>query len=325
MPTSTAPSLRRPDRKRVVIALQIVFVAAVLWYAGVSIAAQWGDVRRSAVELRPRWGYVLASGAVVLVSYGLLIQTWRVMLRAWRAELAVFEASRIWFVSNLGKYLPGKVWQIAALAVMAQQRGISPVAATGASVIVNLANILSGFAVLLLAGVEVLDVYSRTGTRVAAGIVAALLAGLLLLPFVLPALATVVLRVTGRTIQLPRIPARAIWIATIGTGIAWVLYGLAFQLLVVGILGEATGDSTAYVAVFITSYLVGYLTLIAPGGIGVREAMMVAGLTSVGLTTEPRAWLLAAGSRLWLTILEVIPGVLFIARDALRRRTTHTS
>ena len=42
-------------------------------------------------------------------------------------------AARIWTVSNLGKYLPGKVWAIAGMALMARQAGVSPAAATGSA------------------------------------------------------------------------------------------------------------------------------------------------------------------------------------------------
>src|SRR5207245_1830584 len=87
------------------------------------------------------WAPILLSGVLVFAAYALLIQTWRVMLASWDKPLSFGSATRIWFVSNLGKYLPGKVWQIAALSVLAQQEGVSAVAATGSALIVNLANI----------------------------------------------------------------------------------------------------------------------------------------------------------------------------------------
>jgi len=78
------------------------------------------------------------------------------------------------------------------------------------------------------------------------------------------------------------------------------------------------GATRGYIAVYTSSYLVGYLTLIAPGGIGVRETMLVAGLSTLGLASEPNAWVLAVVSRLWLTILEIVPGVLFLSRKTIR-------
>jgi len=65
---------------------------------------------------------------------------------------------RIWFVSNLGKYVPGKIWAIAAMGTLAQEQGISPAAAMGSSVVVQLVNLVTGFGVFFIAGAHVMDV-----------------------------------------------------------------------------------------------------------------------------------------------------------------------
>jgi len=43
------------------------------------------------------------------------------------------------------------------------------------------------------------------------------------------------------------------------------------------------------------------------------------GLAALGLAAAPAGWLLAIASRLWLTVLEIAPGMLFLARGGLRR------
>ena len=42
-------------------------------------------------------------------------------------------AARIWTVSSLGKYIPGKVWAVAGMALMSKEAGIEPWAATGSA------------------------------------------------------------------------------------------------------------------------------------------------------------------------------------------------
>ena len=312
--------------RRLFLLLQLVFVAAVLVYAARALGTQWDELRRVGGELRPDWALVAASSAVVLLAYALLIVTWRSMLGAWGAALPFGTAARIWFVSNLGKYIPGKVWQIAAMGAMAQRSGVSPVAAAGSALLVNLANIASGFAIVLLTGARVLAVSRAEGPAIAAAAVVLVLAALLALPVLLPWLARIVSRLTGRAVEPPRVPARAVWTATLGTAAAWVLYGLAFALLAraLGIppVPGATGATSGYVAVYTSSYLVGYLALVVPGGLVVREAAMVEGLTALGLATPAGAWLLALASRLWLTVLEVVPGVLYLLPAGRRSRSS---
>lgn len=307
-------------RKRLRIAAQVVFVAAVLWFAGGALARQWSGVRESLRAVHPAWAEIAASALLVLAAYALLIQTWRAMLQAWGAQLGFVQASRIWFVSNLGKYVPGKVWQIAAMGIMAQGQGVSPLAATGSSLVVNVANVVSGFAVVFATGAATLELSARGGSHAGAVIAAALAVLLLALPAVWPLVSRLAGRLSGGRIALPAIPARSIWWAALGTAVAWVIYGLAFQLLARGLEIGTTGATRGYLAVYASSYLVGYLTLLAPGGIGVREAMMVVGLTRLGLMPQPEAWLLAIASRLWLTVLEIVPGLLFILLNGTRRR-----
>ncbi len=302
------------SRRQIWIVLQVLFVVLALWFAGRAIASQWQGVRAALANAELRWGFVALSVLLVLCDYALLIQVWRAMLAAWGegGKLSLREAARIWFVSNLGRYVPGKVWQIGAMAVMAQRRGVSPVTATGASLVVNLANVAAGFVVVLATGAAVFRSFNDAGPHTGVLVAAILGAGLLLLPLAFRLGAPLVARLTRDRIRLPAIPAQAIWLAALGTAAAWVVYGIAFQWFSAALVHRVTGGTALYVAAFTGSYLVGYLAVFAPGGIVVREYMLATSLTSLGLLTGPEAWLVAIASRLWLTAVEVAPGLLFL-------------
>src|SRR5690606_13657535 len=109
-----------------------------------------------------------------------------------------------------------------------------------------------------------------------------------------------------------------LWILVAGHTAGWILYGIAFQLLAGGVLGETTGATTAYVAVFTASYIAGYLALLTPGGLVVREIAMIAALTGAGLTGPAEAAVLAVTSRSCLAVVAQLPGPVFMAVDAAR-------
>lgn len=305
------------DRKAFRVGAQVLFVGAVLWFGGRALAAQWTEVRALRATLAIDWSGVLSSSAVVLVSYAVLIATWRATVQAWGERIALGPAARIWFVSNLGRYLPGKVWQIGAMGVMAQQSGVAPEAAIGSALVVSLVHLLVGFGVVAVAGGDLLRAYVPPGSPLPL-VLALLSLGVLAAPWILPWLATIAARVTGRDLRVPRLPVRAIWVAAAGSAVAWVLFGLAFRLLTVSVLGRVTGDAATSIAVFTLSYQLGFVALFAPGGIGVREASMHVLLVTVGLNSAPEATLLVVVSRLWLTVLEILPGALLltVARPA---------
>jgi uncharacterized membrane protein YbhN (UPF0104 family) len=304
--------------------VQAVLVVAVVWYVSRAVADQWADVRASARSLHPSLAGLLLSALVVFVTYALLLETWRRMLAAWGERLDVLSAARIWFVSSFGKYVPGKVWAISAMSVMSSRAGVSPVASAGSAVIVQLLNIAAGLAVIVVAGGQALRGEFAWARPLAIAAVLLALAGLALAPLMMPRLLALAARLGRRPLATRTLPASALWAAALATVVAWILYGVAFRLVTAAILGEATGATAGYIAVYTASYLFGYLAVFAPGGVGVREAVLIALLPKFGLASAGDAVLLAALSRLWLTILEIVPGLLFLARDGLRARPTRT-
>ena len=266
----------------------------------------------------------------MLGTYLLLVEAWRVTLRVWSASLAFTTAARIWFVSNLGKYVPGKVWQIAAMGAMAQREGVPAVAAVGSSLVVNLVNIVAGFAVIAItAGDEVAAaVGGPSGSVSKTAVVAIAASGILALaiaPLVIPRLVRIAARVTRRSLTIPTVPARAIWIAAAATSASWVLYGIAFALFAKGVSPSATGNASSYIAVYTGSYLAGYLAIFAPGGVGVREAVLILAMSGFQLASAADAAVIAVASRLWLTVLEIVPGVLLLRRPGAANAARNSS
>jgi len=320
--------LRAPPR-RVLLAAQLIVAALVLFFIGRTLVAQWSAFRDQPLETRLNWGKIVASGVVVLLSYAILIQTWRTMLRGWAspgaATLSFANATRIWCISNLGRYVPGKVWQIMSMSAMASRVGVSSVASAGSALVNTVVNIATGLAIALALGWSWIDRFNADARVVAVLLVVIATLGLAFLPWVMPRLSAVVAQLTGRDIALGNPPHSVIAIAIGGNIVAWMLYGVAFQLLVRGVLGVPTGAVWQYIAVFTASYVVGYLFLFLPGGIGPREGTMVVLLTALQLANSKQAWVIAGASRIWLTVLEIVPGLLFWATDAARRSSNPSS
>lgn len=298
-------------------AAQLCLLALVIWFVAASLREQWANVRVAFAAAQPRWWLVGASCIVVLATYALLIETWRIVLAGWSARVSFATAAAIWWLSSLGKYVPGKVWSLGTVAVLAARQDIPPVRAAGSSTVVMIVNTLAGFVVL--AGVG-----SRTFRLppVAVVVVGLVAMALLLTPPLFPRAAALLSSVLRRSIILPPLRRRYVLLAALTSAVAWVMYGLAFQLLAAGIMGDAPGTSSMYIASFAGSYLTGFLALFAPGGLGVRELVLAKSLAATGLSPGD-AWLLAAASRLWLTLLEVAPALLILAVQAARRRSAH--
>lgn len=288
-------------------AAQVLVAGAIVFMAFRALSGQWGEVRRIAGRLTLEWGTLLEASAIVIATYLVLIGTWRYVMNAMGSSVRFADAAYIWFVSALARYL-GALFQVVALSSLARRFGSTPMIAAGSAVVMTVVSALTGFGVVLATGgIATKDLSLRTVAAVAVG-AGALLAA----PFVAPPLSRLASRLSGRNVELPRLSARAIWAAALGSAVTWVLYGLAFMLLTQAVLGRAPGSWLSYVSIYTTAYLTGWLGLV-PVGVGVAEGAMVAAFALAKIITPAEALLVAVVSRLWRTVLEISPGLIMVA------------
>ncbi len=303
--------------------LRVAVVLIIAYFVFRVLARSWDDIRANAAALRPSWPGLALASACIFAGYGVLIASWRLLLRTWRSPLGPLDATRIWFVSSLGKYVPGKLWSIGAMAVLAREAGASPVAATGSAIIMQIVNLAAGFAVVAVAGAGEL-LQSSPLLRMAAWLtIAATVVGLAFGPQLLVWAVRTGTRLAKRPMpDMPDITRSALLLVFAANALAWIAYGIGFGIFWSALLGRGGGISMAALAVYTASYLLGFLALVAPGGLGVRESILIGLLISLRLATPADAALLAAASRIWLTVLEILPGLVFLPGTSLRRRTS---
>jgi uncharacterized membrane protein YbhN (UPF0104 family) len=132
----------------------------------------------------------------------------------------------------------------------------------------------------------------------------------------LPVLVPWALRFASRFragISAQRVPTRALAVSIGGNLLAWVLYGAAFLCLTRGIVDIPSKSLLQHIAANATSYVVGYLSIVAPAGIGVREETMQQVMVAAQMATPAAAGAVALVSRLWQLIIMVLPALIFLA------------
>lgn len=286
-----------------------VVVAAALW----TLRGQWSAAVAVAGTVHPDWAPVLVASAIVLAAYGVLILTWRRTVTDAGTALSVGDSANIWFVSNLARYIPGALWQMGALAVLAKQRGASASAATSAAVVLTVVNTLCGLAIAIAFGSELSATPIVPWIPVAFGV-----AGLAALRWLAPPLVARLAARTGIDFKLPRLSDRALLIAIAGSAASWIAYGVAFDLIVAGTVPEVRLSLSAAIAIYCASYLAGFLSLGPPAGLGVADGAMIWLLTAGGIAAPAQAVVIAAITRLWRTALEIAPGLVALAVQRTR-------
>src|SRR5690242_317834 len=110
--------------------MQITLTTALIVIAGWKLRGQWADASRAGVHFQVYWLALLAASAIVFATYLLLIETWRRVLELLGAPVAFAPAARVWFASNLGKYIPGKIWTLTGMVVLIGREGVPAPAAS---------------------------------------------------------------------------------------------------------------------------------------------------------------------------------------------------
>lgn len=233
---------------------------------------------------------------------------------------------RIVMVANLGRYLPGKLWPLAGLAFLARREGIPASTGSAAGVLIQGFS-LAGAAVVALPALwmgaaggrgDPVGSHATGGAGLAAAGVLLLLVTLASVPAVTSRGIRLLFRAAGRDpAEAPR-PA-----ASFGPRwcllhvILWCGYGAAFGLFLRGLGFDVT--LTESVPAFTAAYLLGYVALFAPAGIGIREGFLIAFLQpSLGGAAAAVAVL----ARVWMTVVELVPAGILGVQELLRNRAT---
>jgi uncharacterized membrane protein YbhN (UPF0104 family) len=265
-----------------------VFLAVIV----VVLIGQWKEAR----PLLGRLSVQALLAALTLVLAGILATfcSWRAALAALGATPPLHGALRIFYLGQLGKYLPGSIWPAVTQMRLGRDYRVPPRASGAAFLVFMLLVIGTG----LLVGVPVIPLLGRHAVESYRWLVLALPVAMLA---VAPPVLNRVLAVTLRLARRPPLPtplSLAGILRVAGWSIAaWMCYGahvyvLARQLGAQGgalLLLQCTGA-------FATAFAGGLVLVLVPAGAGVREAALVLLLGST--LTAPRAAVIAVISRL---------------------------
>jgi uncharacterized membrane protein YbhN (UPF0104 family) len=235
--------------------------------------------------------------------------SWQVVCGVAGHPVGLRQAYVVHYLSQIGKYVPGKVWAAIGKVELSRRTGMPGVRA-GHALVLESIFIAAGCLLVTLpivpAASHALGLGAWTGmAAVAAGIILLLL---LAHPGAFGFLTRIAARITGRKIDTVRtgfgtvlmvIPVYLI--VFLSLGFSFVVLAWSFGLPLPLIPG---------MFIFPAAMGLGYIVVFAPGGLGVREVSLVWLIELVLPGAEPGLpELVSIASRLWITIAE---GLCFI-------------
>lgn len=283
------------------VGLSLLFLALLLARQGAGLSGLRRDLAAFGWRLRPVWlAAALVTGAATLF---LMAGVWVALFRALGGRCGAREGARVWMTTNLGRYIPGKIWQLSGLAVyMRDRRGAGAVALVAAAAF-QLLVLGTGAAVAVATlGVRVLG----PGALLPGGLLALLALGVTVRPRLVGRLAAVLARRMGEPPPEVVPGSAALWGAGAGLVVAWLANGAGLWLLWRGAGGPAAPGPWLLSGVFAAAYVAGYAVLFAPGGLVVREGALAGLLAAVAGVPLGVGAAVAVLARIWTTAAELL-------------------
>jgi glycosyltransferase 2 family protein len=270
-----ALSWARGEAKRRRVALQLVTLALVCLFWALYVAQIWGQLSTYSWE----WslGPLLCAFALWFVYTLAQALGWVATCVSIGGNTRMPPAARVWLLSMPARYVPGNVWHVLSRIYMGGQIGLEPGTILLSSTIEQGMMIVGPLIVFLLSLAAWADRIDRAFVLL-----------VLLIPIGLGCLHPRILRpLIGLASRMSRKPAPEVdlrygsilaiagWYAALH-----LVSGIASYLIVASLAPVALADAPALIGAYSLAYVVGYLSFLTPGGLGVREAVLL-GLLSI--------------------------------------------
>jgi uncharacterized membrane protein YbhN (UPF0104 family) len=302
----------------------IKWVLAVVLLVGIGwqLAGDLSRLNPQSLTLYPEW--LLAAAGFYLAGLGCSGIFWYRLLRTFGERPDLFRALCAYYISHLGKYIPGKALALVIRGTLIQ----SPRVKLGVAIIAAFYEVLTTMASGALLAALLFTAYPPTIPGLDWNPV---LLGLLLSPVCIPLLPGVFNRLVRglatrfqkvHSFRLPALRLTTLLEGLLLTGLGWTLLGLSLWALQQALLknpptwsGEHWARCTGMVSL---AYVAGFLALVVPSGVGVREFVLLKllpgeiPLQTVGAPEPIAAALVLMLRVLWTATELVTAGVLFL-------------
>lgn len=290
-------------------------VAKIVLGGAILVAVGWRfhqDLQRPEIaNLTFRPGWLVLSGFLYITFLGFAAGFWYRLLATFGKRPSVLATGRAYYISQLGKYLPGKAWSLLLRATAMRHTGVRFGVALMSALYEVLTVMASGS---LLAAIlffwQPPDVPGMSWHPVWAGLGLLVLCGIFLWPAVFNFLAGRLIRRIhqDQNLMVPRLSYRTLAEGLFITGCGWFVFGISLWAVMQSILPDPPPLTVERLLLYVASlglaYVAGFLVLVVPGGIGVREFFLLNLLRSEG----PEALVAAAvlATRLVWTAAELV-------------------
>ncbi|HLC02299.1 MAG TPA: lysylphosphatidylglycerol synthase domain-containing protein [Anaerolineales bacterium] len=279
---------------------RLLILLAALAPLSYAMAKSWRDVRAALTHVN--WSdFVLAQFLLFLVMPLMASISWFTVRRL-TGVIGPYQAIRLYFISQLPKYLPGGIWAFPGRMLAYQRVGVDRIKSIVSVFREVTALFLGGATIALLGLSQGLPASGDLRLLLGIGIAGSILVLLLTqLPWFWRLLSSIrVLRSTALPmLEIPDQDVSLVWLpsAFVVSCVFWLALGASFRQLVLAINPSVSLSWIGAASLFSLAWCVGFVVVFVPAGLGIREAALAFLLSR--FLPEGDALAVALLARLW--------------------------
>ena len=270
----------------------------------------WTQVKEASFSLRPF--PLVCSALVITFGYFIQIWTWYFITLKMRIAISWWDTLESWLYSQLGKYLPGKVWLLLSRFYFYESKGKSK-KVTSVALYIETATIVIAAGLLFLVGLSFTKevrsfYYDKQFVWLA---LLFLFACLSLYPRILQKIINWILIPFKKEPLSLTIAYTDILKILLISIFSWAVGGIGFYFFVESIFSISSSQILFIAGSLAFASLLGLIAVFAPSGLGVREGVLAYLLSHV--MPAPVAVIISILTRIWMTFIEIgLIGVIYL-------------
>ncbi len=294
--------------------IRIILLCLTIFGVSYYVSKDWDFDLLTSLKLDIRY---LSISIILLFIHFILVCKLSHQILVSKKRITFTSYQQIYFLSQLGRYIPGKIWMVVGKFEALRRKGFDLYWVTAASFIEMLLMTLGAGIILtsclIITPVIQFDIISKLAPVF-------LIFGLIVLiqskPFIFLFfhIFQSLLKNTERhvTSHLRGLNNDSFIIISIGYCLSWLIQGIAFYFLIIS-LKPGVQFSSIYIFTYVAAWLTGFITIFSPSGIGVRESIMIFLLSLSMSTTE--ATVVSLLARVWATAIELLITLISVFTD----------
>lgn len=278
--------------------LGILITFLILFFLGRGLFFSWKEVESYSWQFHPLWLFL---SFLTLLFYSCCsVKPWLAFLYKFGKKLSYREGFVIFYLSQLGRYFPFKLWLLLGRIYLCEKAGIGKAETLFSSLLELSFLVLSGSLISLCS----LPFVRAEIFRFFPIFLIALFFGIFTIPFFWRKIFHFVSKKILRAEISFEFSAFQFLRFLFTYLLLWCFCGLAFFLFVKSLSPISWSKFPAMMGIYASAWTVGFLSVITPSGLGVREGML--SLLLAAYLPTSTATLVALLSRIWSTTAELV-------------------